>query len=147
MKRQSALFLFDVIDGNPNGDPDSCNAPRTDPSTGHGLVSDVCIKRKIRNVVSMTMQDSSGYSIYVSDGSVLERKHRKAHEDVGNKLGNGFTFDINADVAEYLINLDLPEDINVDVDGDKFSVVGPAGLDKEEVRSWLDNVAYEEKDA
>lgn len=89
--RHDFVLLFDVINGNPNGDPDAGNAPRVDPETGHGLVSDVAIKRKIRNYVLLAKTDLSGgapapgYDIYVKHRGVLERLHRQAYEAQGLK--------------------------------------------------------------
>lgn len=71
-------LIFDVTNGNPNGDPDAGNMPRIDPETGHGLVTDVCLKRKIRNYVELT-RDGPGHHIYVTDGAVLNEKHREAY--------------------------------------------------------------------
>lgn len=81
--RYDFVFLFDVRNGNPNGDPDAGNMPRMDPETGHGLVTDVAIKRKIRNYVAMARGASSGYDIYMRDGAVLNLQHRKAYEHFG----------------------------------------------------------------
>lgn len=87
--RYDFVFVFDVIDGNPNGDPDAGNAPRMDPETGHGLVSDVCLKRKVRDFVTLARRDPqngtplSGYDIYVKHGGVLETLHRQAYEANG----------------------------------------------------------------
>ena len=78
--RYDFVYLFDVIDGNPNGDPDAGNLPRTDPVTGLGLVTDVCLKRKIRNYISARCGGEAGYSIYVSEGAVLNEQHRKAYQ-------------------------------------------------------------------
>ena len=69
--RYDMMYLFDVTNGNPNGDPDMDNMPRTDPETGIGLVSDVCIKRKIRNYVSLTHGNEDGYEIFVAEKAVL----------------------------------------------------------------------------
>ena len=66
--------------GNPNGDPDAGNLPRMDPETNQGLVSDVCLKRKIRNYVSEAKEAESGYNIYVSEGAILNDQHRKAYK-------------------------------------------------------------------
>jgi CRISPR-associated protein Csd2 len=77
--RYDFVFLFDVRNGNPNGDPDAGNMPRMDPETAHGLVTDVAIKRKIRNYVAMAKGDTSGYDIYMRDGAVLNVQHRKAY--------------------------------------------------------------------
>ena len=77
--RHDIVVLFEVVNGNPNGDPDAGNMPRMDPETGHGLVSDVSLKRKIRNYVEMTREDSPGDRIYVTEGAVLNDKHREAY--------------------------------------------------------------------
>jgi CRISPR-associated protein Csd2 len=88
-KRYDFVLLFDVINGNPNGDPDAGNAPRIDPETGHGLVSDVCLKRKIRNFITLARtrngQAEAGYDIYVKEKAVLNAFHQKAHDAVGLK--------------------------------------------------------------
>jgi CRISPR-associated protein Csd2 len=81
--RYDFVFLFDVHNGNPNGDPDAGNMPRMDPETGHGLVTDVAIKRKIRNYVAMARGAAAGYDIYMRDGAVLNVEHRKAYEHFG----------------------------------------------------------------
>ena len=78
--RYDFVYLFDVIDGNPNGDPDAGNLPRTDPVTGLGLVTDVCLKRKIRNYITARCGAEAGYAIYVSEGAVLNEQHRKAYQ-------------------------------------------------------------------
>jgi CRISPR-associated protein Csd2 len=81
--RYDFVFLFDVRNGNPNGDPDAGNMPRMDPETGHGLVTDVAIKRKIRNYVAMARGTVPGYDIYMRDGVVLNVEHRKAYQHFG----------------------------------------------------------------
>jgi CRISPR-associated protein Csd2 len=78
-QRYEFILYFDVTNGNPNGDPDAGNMPRMDPETGHGLVSDVCLKRKVRNFVEMTQADKMRYRIYVTEGAVLNEKHREAY--------------------------------------------------------------------
>ena len=69
--RYDFVILFDVENGNPNGDPDAGNMPRIDPETGYGLVTDVCLKRKIRNYVETLKEDEKGYRIYIKDGVPL----------------------------------------------------------------------------
>ena len=71
--RYEFVILFDVENGNPNGDPDAGNMPRVDPETGLGLVTDVCLKRKIRNYVEMVKEDAQGFRIYVKDSIPLNR--------------------------------------------------------------------------
>jgi CRISPR-associated protein Csd2 len=75
-------YLFDVTNGNPNGDPDAANAPRQDYETGLGLVSDVCLKRKVRSYVEM-QKGKSPNAIYVTEGAVLDDKHREAYKELG----------------------------------------------------------------
>lgn len=77
--RYEFVLFFDVENGNPNGDPDAGNMPRIDPETSFGLVSDVCIKRKIRNYVALTKENIDGYEIYVQEGAVLNQQHAKAY--------------------------------------------------------------------
>lgn len=76
--RYEFTILFDVENGNPNGDPDAANMPRVDPETGLGLVTDVCLKRKIRNYVEDVKEDAEGYKIYIKDGVTLNSSDLKA---------------------------------------------------------------------
>lgn len=85
MNRCDFVFLFDVHDANPNGDPDAGNLPRVDPETGQGLVTDVCIKRKVRNYVALTRGDVPPFEIYFRDGSVLNNTHLRAYESIDEK--------------------------------------------------------------
>ncbi len=78
-RRHEFVLLFDVTNGNPNGDPDAGNLPRLDPETNCGLVTDVCLKRKIRNYVELAKDEEPGYRIYVTEGAVLNDKHRQAY--------------------------------------------------------------------
>lgn len=77
--RYEFVILFDVENGNPNGDPDAGNMPRVDPETGLGLVTDVCLKRKIRNYVETVKEDATGYRIYIKDGVPLNRSDAEAY--------------------------------------------------------------------
>src|SRR5216684_3532686 len=82
-KRHDFAFLFDVTNGNPNGDPDAGNLPRIDPETMHGLVTDVCIKRKIRDFVDMTHGAEERFEIYVQNkGIALNALTQRAHHAV-----------------------------------------------------------------
>ena len=76
--RYDFVILFDVENGNPNGDPDAGNMPRVDPETGYGLVTDVCLKRKIRNYVATAKEDAAGYRIYIKDQVPLQRSDAEA---------------------------------------------------------------------
>lgn len=77
--RYEFILLFDVKDGNPNGDPDAGNLPRIDPETGNGLVTDVCLKRKVRNYVGLVKEEKPPYEIYVKEKAVLNRAHERAY--------------------------------------------------------------------
>ena len=78
--RYDFVLLFDVTRGNPNGDPDAGNMPRIDPETNFGLVSDVSLKRKIRNYVELAHRGEDGTHIYVQEGSILNEQHRQAYK-------------------------------------------------------------------
>lgn len=80
--RYEFTILFDVENGNPNGDPDAANMPRIDPETGLGIVTDVCLKRKIRNYIEDRMEDAIGYGIYIKDGVPLNTSDRRAYTAV-----------------------------------------------------------------
>ncbi len=77
--RYDFVLLFDVLRGNPNGDPDAGNLPRLDPETNHGLVSDVSLKRKVRNYIEFAKNGAAGFNIYVQEGAILNEQHRKAY--------------------------------------------------------------------
>ena len=81
--RYEFVILFDVENGNPNGDPDAGNLPRVDPETGLGIVTDVCLKRKIRNYVETVKEDAPGWRIYVKDGVPLNRSDHEGFLQVG----------------------------------------------------------------
>ena len=85
--RYEFVLLYDVENGNPNGDPDAGNMPRIDPETGHGIVTDVCLKRKIRNYVELAQGDKPGYRIYVKEGTALNQNHEEAYKAVGLEPG------------------------------------------------------------
>jgi CRISPR-associated protein Csd2 len=84
--RYDFVFLFDVQDGNPNGDPDAGNLPRVDPETGHGLVTDVCLKRKIRNYVQLSKKNEPPFEIYVKEKAILNKQHERGHAAVGSDI-------------------------------------------------------------
>jgi CRISPR-associated protein Csd2 len=81
--RYDFVYLFDVANGNPNGDPDAGNLPRLDPETSQGLVTDVCLKRKVRNFVAMLKDDEPGYGIYMAERAILNLQHRRAYLALG----------------------------------------------------------------
>ena len=81
--RYEFVFFFDVTNGNPNGDPDAGNMPRLDPESSKGLVTDVCLKRKIRNFIEVSEENTAGYEIYVKEKSVLNLQNKRAYEALG----------------------------------------------------------------
>jgi len=98
--RYEFVLLFDVKDGNPNGDPDAGNLPRIDPETGNGLVTDVCLKRKVRNYVQLihadkqqtdVSGDDQGYDIYVREKAVLTNQQERAYKALSDEEAEGAT--------------------------------------------------------
>ncbi len=85
-KRYDFVLLFDVKDGNPNGDPDAGNLPRIDAETGHGLITDVCLKRKIRNYIGLKYNDQPPYSIFIKERSILNNTIEQAYISLGIDL-------------------------------------------------------------
>ena len=83
--RYEFVYLFDVENGNPNGDPDAGNMPRIDPETHYGILTDVCLKRKIRNFVEIAKGNETGYDIYVKEKAVLNRENQKAYDALALK--------------------------------------------------------------
>lgn len=79
-KRYDFVLFFDVKDGNPNGDPDAGNLPRVDAETGNGLVTDVCLKRKVRNYIGLLKEEQPPYEIYVKEKAVLNNQHERAYK-------------------------------------------------------------------
>jgi len=140
--RYDFVLFFDVKDGNPNGDPDAGNLPRIDPETGHGLVTDVCLKRKVRNYVQLAKGDEKFFDIYVKEKAVLGRAHVKAFKELGIKLGEAFTEGITKEVYEWLEETGTPpgisiEAVEVDEDNNTFSITVAADADKKEINAWL----------
>ena len=83
--RYEFVLLYDMENGNPNGDPDAGNMPRIDPETGYGIVTDVCLKRKVRNYAELVKGDAKGYRIYVKEGIPLNQNHVEAYVAIGLK--------------------------------------------------------------
>ena len=81
--RYDFVLLFDVKDGNPNGDPDAGNSPRVDDETGQGLVTDVCLKRKVRNFVGIVKGEQPPFEIYVKEKAILNKQHERAYQSIG----------------------------------------------------------------
>jgi CRISPR-associated protein Csd2 len=100
--RYEFVLLYDVENGNPNGDPDAGNMPRIDPETGYGIVTDVCIKRKIRNYAELVKGDATGYRIYVKEGTPLNQNHVEAYAAVGLKTGDKAKPDKVTDARQWM---------------------------------------------
>ena len=106
--RYEFVILFDVVNGNPNGDPDAGNMPRIDAETGHGIVTDVCLKRKIRNYVETVKEDSAGYKIYIKEGIPLNTSDQLAYLDAGvddekaKKLKGQEKADLDKRISEFM---------------------------------------------
>lgn len=89
--RHDIVWLFDVTDGNPNGDPDAGNRPRVDPETTHALMTDVSLKRKIRDTIGAAADGAAGYDIFVSAGTALNETLEKSYQETGLTLGKATT--------------------------------------------------------
>ena len=136
--RYDFVLLFDVKDGNPNGDPDAGNLPRIDPETGHGLVTDVCLKRKVRNYVSLAKGLTVPNDIYIKEKAVLGRAHVAAFKELGIELGEESRKLITKEQAEQFEELGLPEGLSIFEDeDDKSHIVVAAVADKKEIKDWL----------
>ena len=100
--RYEFVLLFDVKNGNPNGDPDAGNLPRIDPETNHGIVTDVCLKRKIRNYVDLVKENVAPYEIHVREGNFLSENHKRAHLALSNeKAFVGIPKDLCEELKEF----------------------------------------------
>lgn len=142
--RYDFVLIFDVQDGNPNGDPDAGNLPRVDPETGRGLVTDVCLKRKIRNFVQITEKDEDdktrkGYDIYVKEKAVLGDAHLKAFKDLGIPTGEISIKEIPAELDSFFESLDYPDGLSAERDenGERQMLIVAADADKKEIQQWL----------
>lgn len=87
--RYEFVLLYDVENGNPNGDPDAGNMPRIDPETGYGIVTDVCLKRKIRNYVELIKEDGEGFKIYIKEDKPLNETHQVAYKALDMQYKKG----------------------------------------------------------
>lgn len=101
--RYEFVMLFDVENGNPNGDPDAGNMPRTDPETSFGIVTDVCLKRKIRNYVQIAKEGEAGYNILIQNDRILNAKFTEAYEQLGLPIKqNGKNIDHVKQAQKYI---------------------------------------------
>jgi CRISPR-associated protein Csd2 len=136
--RYDFVYLFDCTDANPNGDPDAGNLPRVDSDTGHGLTTDVMLKRKIRNYISMTKPQESPYGIYVSEGAVLGRAHTEAFKKLGINIGEDSKIEISEESVEEFNEMGLADGLRIETDEDEKSWLILEGIaDKKLVKDWL----------
>ena len=140
-KRYDFVFFFDVQDGNPNGDPDAGNLPRIDAETGKGLVTDVCLKRKVRNYVQLTKfnketsKPEEKFDIYIKEKAVLGRAHVEAFNALGIKLGKESKKEIPSDIIELIQEYDLPEGLTLEeTDEENFLLVIAADADSKLIK-------------
>jgi len=121
--RYEFALIFDVKDGNPNGDPDAGNLPRMDAETGHGLVTDVAIKRKVRNFVSLVKQFESPWDIYVKEKAVLGRAHVEAFAALDIALGAESRSKVPTALQDALAEFALPDGLELGEDDDDQPVL------------------------
>lgn len=137
--RYDFIYLFDCTDANPNGDPDAGNLPRIDTHTGQGLATDVMLKRKIRNFVTMTKSEKEGFGIYVAEGAVLGRAHTSAFEKLGINVGEDSPpLEISEEDYDRFTELALPDGLRLEtIDEDRFALVLEGTADKKAITEWL----------
>lgn len=137
--RYDFILFFDVKDGNPNGDPDAGNMPRIDPESGNGLVTDVCIKRKVRNYVQLAKEFKTPYDIYVREKAVLGHAHVKAFKELGIQLGEESRVQISKEVFAWFDENGVPNGFSIDADEDNntFTLTVAADADKKEIKEWI----------
>ncbi|RCK79054.1 MAG: CRISPR-associated protein, Csd2 family [Candidatus Ozemobacter sibiricus] len=139
-ERYDFVLVFDVQDGNPNGDPDAGNLPRLDPETGRGLVTDVCLKRKVRNFVQLVKEGKTPFAIYVKEKAVLGKAHVEAFKALNIVTGQASKKPIPANLVESLDGIDWPEGLSVVEGDDGTDLVVEADADKKLVKEWLKEV-------
>ena len=136
--RYDFVLLFDVKDGNPNGDPDAGNLPRQDAETGHGLMTDVALKRKVRNFVTLRHQYARPHDIYVRERAVLGRSHVEAFNGLGIALGEEVRAKVSQDFVDAMRELSLPEGLTIDeTEDDVFELVLAGDVDKKVIQAWI----------
>lgn len=139
-KRYDFVIFFDVKDGNPNGDPDAGNLPRVDAETGHGLITDVCLKRKVRNYVGLKNEFKYPHDIYVKEKAVLGRAHVEAFNSLGITLGEETRVKIPENILADLRELALPEGVFLDDDDENPILVIAADADVKVIKTELKEI-------
>ena len=145
------VYIFDVQDGNPNGDPDAGNLPRVDAQTGKGLVTDVCLKRKVRNYVQVVSTDENGKSkegldIYIREKAVLGRSHVKAFKALGYEMGEEAKEEIkDAEIVEDLKESGLCDGLSFSEEDEKNYITIEGVADKKAITEWLKDTELSKK--
>jgi len=143
--RYDFALIFDVQDGNPNGDPDAGNLPRIDAETGRGLVTDVCLKRKVRNYVQIVKECQRPYDIYVKEKAILGAAHVQAFKELGINVGEESRKSISGDIFDKLSDLSLCDGLTVDMGdkgGEHFLIVS-ADADKKAIKAWIKDEKFD----
>jgi CRISPR-associated protein Csd2 len=145
--RYDFALVFDVKDGNPNGDPDAGNLPRIDPETGHGIVTDVCLKRKVRNYVQIVKNNVKPYDIYVKEKAVLGRAQVDVFKELGFNTGQESRKPVPADLTAAFAQISLPEGLsfNEGDDDNAVELVVAPDADKKAINAWLKEEKPEKK--
>jgi CRISPR-associated protein Csd2 len=137
--RYDFVLIFDVKDGNPNGDPDAGNLPRVDAETGCGLVTDVCLKRKVRNYVALTKEYKSPFDIYIKEKAILGAAHFAAFKKLGIDTGEESRKPVPTDLKEAFADFELPEGLtfNGGEEDQAGELVVAPDTDKKAISAWL----------
>ena len=135
--RYDFVIVFDVKDGNPNGDPDAGNLPRIDPETGQGLVTDVCIKRKVRNYIQIIKGVEKPYDIYIKEKAVLGRAQVDAFKSLNIITGQESRKTVPADLENAFTDLVLPEGLFFEPEEETYVLVVASDADKKAINVWL----------
>lgn len=137
--RYDFVLVFDVKDGNPNGDPDAGNLPRVDAESGQGIVTDVCLKRKIRNFVQIMKDCQKPYDIYIKEKAVLGHAHTAAFKELGISVGQESRKIVPEDVSDLFSELSLPEGLSFNEGDDEQNaeLIVAADADKKAIKDWL----------
>lgn len=137
--RYDFVLVFDVQDGNPNGDPDAGNLPRIDAETGCGLVTDVCLKRKVRNFVQLAKNAERPFDIYIKEKAVLGEAHVKTFKELGINIGEESRKPLTPELFEELSELTLPEGLALEEldEGAGGVLIVASDADKKAIKDWL----------
>lgn len=139
--RYDFVFYFDVKDGNPNGDPDAGNLPRIDAEKGNGLVTDVCIKRKVRNYVQLTAKNNNNSEfkndIYIKEKSILGVAHVEAFKQLKIDLGQGAKEEIPDEIIDLIQDYELPEGTATVEEDEKTFFVVYEGADLKTIKETI----------